>query len=357
MNHMYGGTASPNSQFPQTIHNVSGDVEEVISNKNKFNPNAEYIRTRGTLVIDGDTITFTGVSASSVSKVCWTIPIEQTENVIISVSNINNGNDSNNNIRYKFSDEIPTSVPTDNQTQNIIGSLLSNNSVTITPTAKYLLLILEAAPITLNHVLTIQNLMVRQYGNSTYTSHQEQTLPFTLEEGQKMYLNTELKDNGINDVRNSVNLKDLEWTFKNTNTTTGISTFSATLSDRKLGYMTDLTPLSSHFQYLGTVSGASAAYNKAEGVIFHYNYEHLDNKNIYLNTTIDNLTDLQTWLNTNNPKLEYELAETAVTPYTATQQEQYNAIKQAKSYMEQTNISGSSTDLSPICNVVALKNI
>ena len=53
--------------------------------------------------------------------------------------------------------------------------------------------------------------------------------------------------------------------------------------------------------------------------------------------------------------IEYELAEEEIIPYSETQATQYNAIKQAKSYDDQTNISQTNDDLPFILDITALK--
>ena len=58
-----------------------------------------------------------------------------------------------------------------------------------------------------------------------------------------------------------------------------------------------------------------------------------------------------TWLSTHNTTVEYELEEEVIVPYTSAQQEVYNQIKQALSYEEQTNISGTSDGSNPIFSV------
>jgi hypothetical protein len=59
--------------------------------------------------------------------------------------------------------------------------------------------------------------------------------------------------------------------------------------------------------------------------------------------------------------VEYELAESElennIIPYNETQQAQYNTIKEAISYYEQTNISGSSDELSPIITASAVGDL
>lgn len=54
--------------------------------------------------------------------------------------------------------------------------------------------------------------------------------------------------------------------------------------------------------------------------------------------------------------IEYELEEEEITPYTSAQQTVYNAIKEAISYEEQTNISGSSNGSNPLFSVEAYQS-
>lgn len=55
--------------------------------------------------------------------------------------------------------------------------------------------------------------------------------------------------------------------------------------------------------------------------------------------------------------VEYELNEETITPYNETQQAQYNAIKEAMSYYEQTNISSESDEVGMIIDATAVGDI
>ena len=105
-----------------------------------------------------------------------------------------------------------------------------------------------------------------------------------------------------------IDLADLEWEYLNTNTDTGLSTYKSDLTDRKPGNNFK-TPRCTHFQYVGTRNADINAYTAGEGIIFYYNDGLPTRTKIYINTTISTLSALITWLEENNVKLQYELAE------------------------------------------------
>lgn len=67
------------------------------------------------------------------------------------------------------------------------------------------------------------------------------------------------------------------------------------------------------------------------------------------------IEELQTLLSNTNAKIQFEVPEEDIIPYNATQQAQYNAIKNAKSYDDQTNISQTYDELPFILDIEALK--
>lgn len=333
---------NPSPENPQTIHNVSGNNNIKIENKNLFNKdNVDYIK--GYFNTAGYIISYN-------TNTLIYIPIKDNTTVyikkFIGSSNIEIGTsvkipEIGDRINYRYSP----------------GAL--EGIYNVREGEKYLVVFVQGTG-DLNAGYSVQdiynNLQI-EYNSiaSSYIAHQEQNLPFTFETGQKAMQGTTLQDDGIHQKRKQIDLGSLSWTFKNTNSTTGISTYTATLSDRKKA--SNIIMLSSHYVYLGTVAGISPMYSEGSGISAYYNQTQPNASNIYLNSTISTSADLITFLQNNNAKLEYELATEEVIPYSTTQQAQYNAIKQAKSYNQQTNISQTNDDLPFILDITALKNI
>ena len=55
--------------------------------------------------------------------------------------------------------------------------------------------------------------------------------------------------------------------------------------------------------------------------------------------------------------IEIPLAEEEIIPYTSTQKSQYNAIKQSFSYLDETNISVTGSDLEPVVDATAIRSL
>lgn len=131
---------------------------------------------------------------------------------------------------------------------------------------------------------------------TSYIAHQEQNITFPLSTGQKLMLGDYLADDGIHHVRGQI----LE------------SGTTITLLDAKN-------------------NGAYLCNKKEAG--------YLNGQTLIFDTAI---TDAL---------IEYELEEEIIESYTSAQQNAYNQIKQALSYQEQTNITGSSDGANPIFKV------
>lgn len=189
-----------------------------------------------------------------------------------------------------------------------------------------------------NGTIFIKDIQLEEGTTATeYQAHEEQNISFPLAQGQKLMQGDYLADDGVHHVENMIDLSSLSWEFKNTNTETGISTYSAHITNRK--YAQSLSPKCTHFQYLGTVAGLVAMYSKDVGYCLYYNAEYVYGDIIYLNTTISTLSELQTWLSNNNVKFQYELVQEVIDPYTEEQQIAWEQIKALHTYKNVTHIS------------------
>ncbi len=338
-----GGTASPNPSYPQAIQNVTGDVEVLVQNKNILPTNVEDWE-QGTLS--------NGINTSSTTRIrtvdYWRI--DNDINYHVSIQNTNycflniSLYDKNNNYIGQYYDINLQINGTTDLTINIPSNRIAN--------VYYMRVVIRKADntstITANEIDTIKPMIELNTTATTYTPHQEQTFTFPLGT-QRMYAGDYLADDGIHHVRKQITFdgsEDENWSYYSNGGVTN-RRFIISIADMKQGTNNQYPALSNRF-----IQKSSTEDN--------FIFITSSNKIVWFGST--ELEDLdvagfKTWLSTNNVIVEYELAEETVTPYTTEQQTVYNQIKQAKSYNEQTNISGSSDELEPIFEVVALKNI
>ena len=192
-----------------------------------------------------------------------------------------------------------------------------------------------------------------EYGSTatSYTPHEEQTLPFTLASGQKMYLGDYLADDGIHHVRGEVVLDGTE-NWQGFSLTGGTQYYFA--FDSSKHYRDVITCMSNYYKGDMFDNRNPASVNN---IVYTYN-SGLAIKTTALESTTAWKAFVKDKYDNNVPIIiEYELAEEVITPYTTTQQEQYEAIKKAVSYYEQTNITLISSDADPLTNVKAVADM
>lgn len=177
-----------------------------------------------------------------------------------------------------------------------------------------------------------------------YVPHQEQNLPFTLGT-QRMCQGSYLADDGIHNVRKQAILDGTEnWNTVASQNTENTSYFYCTKSDMKRGSSIKCT----HFINRNT-------WNTDEDAI-----QSLTDNLIRIrisNDVANSVANFKQWLSENNVKIEYELATPETISYNVTQQAQYNAIKEAMSYYEQTNINSTSDEISAIIEANAVGDL
>ena len=312
----------------QTIHNVSGDLNVKVQIKNLFDINSiqtkKYIKKN-----NGDISNSDNWSASDY------IPVNANTQYIYS------------GITNSWSDVAGTCFYDENK--EFISSIGSTAYTFITPVnAKYVRL-------SLNNETPINVMLEKGTTATPYVAHQEQNLPFTLSSGQKLMEGDYLASDGIHHTRVQAILTGTETAHE------GWRAF-AQYEDRckccingdVFGIKTNPTvALSNYYQYKGNGGSADNALNE-----FSIN----NTINITGPATISSLEEFKSFVNnlyTNNTPIiiESERSEELVEPYTQTQQSQYNAIQQAYSYAEQTNISSTSTDLSAELEVSAVADM
>jgi hypothetical protein len=184
----------------------------------------------------------------------------------------------------------------------------------------------------------------------SYVPHAEQNLPFTFTEGQFLADNEKLQDNGINKKWKKVIFDGTEnWRWNDTKGGAYCDSF------RNIIY-------SQAKSYANAVCNYFILNKNQTWVNNHFGFNDTGTTIWFLNTSkFSSLTEWTSWLaeqyaNGTPVIVEYELATEEIIPYNETQQAQYNAIKQAKSYDDQTNISSTSDELGFIMDVEILSN-
>lgn len=126
-----------------------------------------------------------------------------------------------------------------------------------------------------------------------------------------------------------------DWQLRNTNSTTGVSTYSLTGILSYYKYSLNVKALSNYFNYLGTVAAAADMYKKEVGVALYYNTTVAMSRIIYINSNISNLNEFKTWLSTHNTEVIYVLEEPEITPLSSLNSE---ALKALETYEPISNI-------------------
>ena len=189
---------------------------------------------------------------------------------------------------------------------------------------------------------------------TTYVEHKEQTFTFPLG-NEKLMLGDYLADDGIHHVRGQVvlngNSNEVYGVGSEGDTTNGFTVFTGfNISNIKQGF--DKIVLSNKFRFIEREQLTSTDINFITAGVSSIVVINIERSAL----SEASATGFKTWLQSNPVTVEYELAEETITPYTSAQQTVYNAIKEAISYEEQTNISGSSGGSNPIFDVEAYQS-
>ena len=326
---------SPSPEHEQTIHNVSGNNQIKVQNKNIWNKdNVSFIDG----ILDDN-----GEQLPSVAS-------HYTDNFIKVEPNTS----------YTFwgqiySSSIVTKIYfyTKNKEWISRDAGVTNLSVYnfITPINCYYIRVQCGRAVTLK----TGDIQLEKGSATSYVEHEEQTLEFTLVEGQKMFLGDYLADDGIHHVRKQIVLDGTEDCSLRSTNENGTYTylFNGILPEK---VKANAVSLSSHYQFNGLVSNGDQTKTKNEGYCLFYAYSST-NKTLYINSTIGNLNDFKAYLaqqytNETPVTIEYESETETIEPYTELQQTQHNKLKHIISYFGQTNVNIiSAGDLEAILNL------
>ena len=188
--------------------------------------------------------------------------------------------------------------------------------------------------------------------SSDYIKHQEQTKVFPLAEGQKLMKGDYLADDGIHYNRKQIVLDGSEtWKL--------YKTYLYTIIDDCALAPTSSLEVAKLLSDKFTATSLNDISNKANcGITYNAlgNREEQRGVCFNINDYFNSIDTLKSWLSNNPVTVEYELATEEIVPYTEEQQEQWEQLKNARSYEGQTHIL-STDEISPDFNITARANL
>ena len=182
---------------------------------------------------------------------------------------------------------------------------------------------------------------------------EQQTVTFSLTEGQKLMLGDYLADDGIHHKRKQIELDGTEnWVLYTEYANNAEKGYCYYLNIMDCKIVRD-TSISTHFKNVFGV------YLESVGYIGAFS-DNLSVKNKYFISDKETLEQFKTYLaqqkQAGTPVIvEYELAEEEIEAYTEEQKDVYNQICNLKAYNEETNVF-SDNKISPIFKVTAIKD-
>ena len=189
---------------------------------------------------------------------------------------------------------------------------------------------------------------------TSYKQHQAQTVIFPLNEGQRLYKNSYLAEDGIHHKRNQIELDGTEnWKALNK------IYYMQVLDKRSNKVNTKNAIMSNQFLQTKHIEDSSSL---DKGYMTE-RYYTTGNLNVFFNYDDGEggVSNWKTYLASQKAAgtpviLEYELAEEKIEPYTSDQTQKFNEIQKLKSYSDETNIY-STDEIKPIFDVEAFKDL
>lgn len=199
--------------------------------------------------------------------------------------------------------------------------------------------------------------MIEEYKegkSSNYIKNQEQNIVFPLNEGQRLYKNSYLAEDGIHHKRNQIELDGTEnWIALNK------IYYMQVLDKRSNKVNTKNAIMSNQFLQTEYMEGGGSL---DKGYMTE-RYYTAGNLNVFFNYDDGEggVSNWKTYLASQKTAgtpviLEYELAEEKIEPYTSDQTQKFNEIQKLKSYSDETNIY-STDEIKPIFDVEAFKDL
>ena len=344
--------ATPNQDYEQAIQNVTGNALVKIQNKNLFVAQKIVNDSNSSSVyIDNDGNIYFKTHTSLKIK-----PSVLKENTAYTFKLLVHSNNSNTNIiqfKIKYTDGTISTGATAQSTSDTSQKTL----VFRTNPAKTIDYIYDEFTNNQPSTLVVDGSMILEGSYTTetipsYVPHQEQNLPFTFASGQFLADDGKLKDVGIYN----------EWKKKIFDGTESWYQYGDNIA---LGnWDNNLSPLHSYTNLQGykcniaietnvmskTLNNNTFSTNNlgnVDWIVFHINMSVEDWK-AYLAEQYANGTPVE---------VEYKMAQPEIIPYNSTQQAQYEAIKNARSYADVTYITSTSDEEGFDMKVTAIGDI
>lgn len=351
----------PTPESPVPIKNVTGQANVKIQNKNLFDitniintypSNLDKSTSNNILDIKANTTK----GAQYVGYKIFGLDSSKTYSLSYKSKKVVKGTDgqprirctiagSNDNTNYTQIRNVDESNPTQGTEYSF--------STTLTGYTSYRLYFYNnlSNPVTLGENTQYYNIQLEEGSTATsYVPHQEQNYPFTFAEGQRGMQGTKHKDDGIHNARTHITLDGTENITLSTATvgTSNYGKFDITINKRTI--TSSIKALSSHFLY--KFQGWTSAGNENT-----FSFTSPTTLRLLLDLNeFDSVETLRTFLTNNEVTFEIILETEEIIPYNSTQQAQYNAKKQARSYDDITYITSTSDELGFIMDIESLAN-
>ena len=315
------GESSLDNEVP--IVNITGNVEVVIQNRDLFNINDFAQKASSEFNVtdrNGE------VTLSRASDTTYKYELNCKENTVytlqLKVKNLAN----NYYIQIRYEDNTSTDIYSQNATSDYVNVTKTSDS---NKTIKYF----EIQLYGWDNQLSLKDIQLEEGSTATsYIPHQEQKFTFPLG-NEKLMLGDYLADDGIHHVRGQDifdGSEDEVWEKIYGSIENGIALYSVNKNHKQVDGLSDKFVMRNSLSIWYNGEGVTTKW-RTDKIGFMINGERINND--YSISAIKNL------MNNNPVTVEYELEEEVIVPYTSEQQTVYNAIKQALSYEEQTNIS------------------
>ena len=326
--------ASPSPDFPSEIENVEGDIDITVCNKNLFDKESYDAPSDYIVQMEGNMSSYKGKT------------LQLKPNTTYAVSRLINN-------YVAVGSWVLYILDADKQTILTVLQELSYKSdikTTITTGETGIVYIAEiyVTDEKLQDFFSKCNIQIEENNIATdYIEHEEQIKTFPLKEGQKMYEDSYLADDGIHHKRKQVELDGTEdWVADNQAGSNTCAGWKTQVNDY-VGYEGNFAPhgdiLCSHFidrnTYNNELDGISGGWGK--WIYIKMKKEDLSSPD---------LTGFKAFLTEQKTKgtavtIEYPLAEETIEPYTEEQQTAYNQLQNAKTYKTVTNVFTENAEL------------
>lgn len=346
---------SPSINFPAEIQNVTSNIEVSTSNKNLLDISGvnssiygvNYIaEENGSLLMNGKKI---GGNNSNFNK--------QTKIMLNSGSyvcsyEILSGSIKKDDVNVSIKMYLVNSV--DNSSV-MIGELGANNKYKFDITKDgiyYLRLGIYSDNVVFDNAKVIIQIEKSSVATS-HIKHRGQNVTFPLAEGQKLYKDSYLAEDGIHHKRFQVILDGDETITKHTTyNTSNYSCFYYNMSKKVIKPSSQYGKagvLCSHLEERSWISVYSEKKDEDGFAVSRDNDYTLFIK--ISNSIASTVEELKNWLSQNNMTFEFILQTEEVEAYTEEQKEAYNKLQQIETYRDVTHVNAMSEELEAIIEV------